>query len=136
MMKIKKAYYYLFYKFYKFGEWSPSVLPSDFTATFAIACLEILLLISLKFYYIEFFDRNDTFVFSSLQTLIPLSGVVIVNYYAFLNNKSWKTYVQKFDKWPEHKNLIGTWAVILFVAFVFGNLALAFHIMGKITGIE
>ncbi len=135
-MIIKKAYYYLFYKFYKFGEWSPSVFPSDFTATFAIACLEVLFLISLKFYYIEFFDRNDTFTFVSFQTIISLVTVFLINYFAFLNNKSWKTYVHEFDKLPESKNLIGTWIVIGLVAFVIGNLALAFHIMGKITGIE
>jgi hypothetical protein len=135
-MKIKSAYYYLFYKFYKFGEWSPSIFPSDFTATFAIACLEVMFLISIKFYYIEFFNRRSTFTFSSVQTLIPLIAVFLINYFAFLNDKSWKTYVKKFDKLPKNKDLMGTCLVILIVAFVIGNLALAFHIMGQVTGID
>lgn len=135
-MKIKDAYYYLFYKFYKFGEWSPSTLPSDFTAAFAISGLEIMLLISLKFYYIEFWDWNDTFTFGSIQTIIPLAGVILIKYFAFIKDDKWKTYVKKFDKLSETRNLIGTWIVIGVIAFVIGNLALAFHIMGKMTGIE
>ncbi len=133
---MKKAYYYLFYKFYKFGEWSPSEFPSDFTATFAIACLEVLFLISLKFYYIEFIDHKDTFIFVSFQTLIPLATVFLVNYFAFINNTNWKKYVQEFDHLPKYKNLIGSWLVICIVAFIIGNVAYAFHIMGEITGIK
>jgi hypothetical protein len=133
---MKNAYYYLFYKFYKFGEWSPSIFPSDFTATLGIACLEVLFLISLKFYYSEFFDRNGTFTFVSLQTLVPLATVFLINYFAFLNNENWKTYVEKFDKLPENKNLTGTWIVIGIVAFVLGNIILSIHIMAQITGIN
>jgi purine-cytosine permease-like protein len=133
-MKIKRAYYYLFYKFYKFGEWSPSVFPSDFTATFAIACLEVLFLMSLKFYYIEFIDRNDTFTFFSFQTLTPLLAVLLINYFAFINNSNWKKYIREFDRLPKNINLIGTWVVIGMASFVIGSLALAFYIMGQITG--
>ena len=135
-MKIKKAYYYLFYKFYKFGEWSPSVFPSDFTAAFAIACLEVLFLISLKFYYIEFIDLNDTFTFVSFQTLIPLAAVFLVNYFAFFNNTNWKKYIIEFDRLPKNKNLIGTLIILVIVAVIIGSLAFAFHIMGQITGIN
>lgn len=135
-MNIKKAYYYLFYKFYKFGEASPSTYPSDFTATFAIVCLELIFLISVKFYYSEFFDPNDDFTFVSFQTLIPFIAVILINYFAFINNENWKTYVDQFDKLPKRKNLIGTWIVVGIVVFVIGSLALACHIMGEMTGIK
>lgn len=135
-MNIKKGYYYLFYKFYKFSEASPSLFPSDFVATLIIASLEVLLLISLKFYYIEFFDPNDTFTFTSFETLVPLSIVFLVNYFAFLNNDNWKSYIDKFDKLPKKKNLIGTWIAVAIVVLSIGSLALAFHIMGQITGIN
>jgi len=135
-MNIKKAYYYLFYKFYKFGEASPSIFPSDFTAVVAIVFLQVLFLGSLKFYYIEFFDRNDTLTFASLQTLIPLAAVILINYFAFFNNENWKAYVHEFDELPKSKNLIGTWIVIGIVALSIGNVVLAVHIMGEITGIN
>lgn len=135
-MTIKKAYYYLFYKLYKFGESSPSSFPSNFTATFAIAVFEVLFLITLKFYYIEFIDQSNSFVFLSVETLVPLITVFLVNYFAFLNNDRWKEYVNEFDQWPRNRNIIGTWIVIGIIAFIIVNLAVAFHIMGEITGIH
>ncbi len=135
-MNIKKGYYYVFYKFYKFGEWSPSDFPSDFTATFAITVLEVLFLGTLKFYYIEFVDRNDPFVLISFQTIVPLVIVVLVNYFAFINNDRWKKYVTEFDQWPRNKNLIGTYVVIGILVFIIVNLIIAINIMGQVTGIH
>ena len=135
-MNIKKAYYYLFYKLYKFGEASPSSFPSDFTATFAIVVFEVLFFIALKFYYIEFIDRGNTFVFVSFQTLGPLGAVLLVNYFAFINNDRWKEYVNEFDQWPRNRNIIGTWIVIGIIAFIIVNLVVAFNTMGQITGIH
>ncbi|WDF55240.1 hypothetical protein [Mucilaginibacter sp. KACC 22063] len=133
---MKRAYYYLFYKFYKFGEWSPSIFPSDFTAAFSISCLEVLFLISLKFYYIEFIDQEDAFTFFSFQTLISLLVVFLINYFAFIHNSNWKKYIREFDKMQPNINLAGTFLVIALIAFVIGSLALAFHIMEQITGIH
>lgn len=135
MINIKRGYYYIFYKFYKFGELSPSSFPSDFTATFAIAVLEVLFLIALKFYYIEFIDLRNTFVFASFQTIFPLVLVFLINYFAFLNNDKWKVYVNEFNQWPKERNLIGTWIVAGIVIFIIVNLFVAFSIMSKITGI-
>ncbi len=135
-MNVKKAYYYLFYKLYKFGEWSPSIFQSDFTATFAIVCLEVLFLGSLKFYYFNFVDHNDTFVLISFQTIIPLTAIILINYFAFINDNTWKKYVKEFDRLPKKKNLIGTWLIIGIILFVIVNFALAVHIMGRINGIE
>jgi len=135
-MTIKKAYYYLFYKFYKFGEWSLSSFPSDWTATVAILALEIGFLISLKVYYFDFFNRNDDWDPFSLQTIIPFAGILLLNGVAFLINDKWKTYIDEFEHWPEKKNLIGTWVVVGIFFFVIVNIVVAFHLMGQITGVS
>lgn len=135
-MNFKKGYYYLFYKFYKFGEWSPSSFSSDFTAALVISVLEVFLLISLKFYYIELFNQDDEFKLVTFQTLAPLLSVILINYFAFIHDLKWKKYVTQFDKLPKNRNLLGTWITIFIVLFIIGNLAYAFHIMSVITGIN
>jgi hypothetical protein len=131
-----RAYYYLFYKLYKFGEWSPSTFPSDWTSTLAILALEIGFLISLKVYYFDFFDRNDDWNPLALQTIIPFGAILLLNCFAFLINDKWKVYVNEFDQWPKSKNLIGTWVVVGIFAFVIANIVISFHIMGQITGVH
>ena len=135
MINIKRGYYYIFYKFYKFGELSPSSFPSDFTATLAITVLEVLFLIAVKFYYIEFIDSSNTFVFASFQTILPLATVLLVNCFAFLKNDKWKVYVNEFNQLPRKRNLIGTWIVAGIVIFIIVNLIVAINIMSKVTGI-
>ncbi|MGF7079536.1 hypothetical protein ABIB50_001879 [Mucilaginibacter sp. UYCu711] len=134
-MTIKKAYYYLFYKYYKFGELSYSSFPSDFTATASIVFLEVLFLSSLRVYYFDFIDRSCDFEFGSYVTLIPLFIVFLINYMAFLANDNWKNYVHEFDQLPKRKNARGTLIVIIITLLIVINLALSFHIMGKITGV-
>lgn len=136
MNKIKKSYYYLFYKFYKFGEWSPSSFPSDWTAVFAILSIEIWFLVSLKVYYFDFFNRNDDFEILSFQTIIPFVSLILLNSLTFFHNAKWKEYVQEFDYWPRSKNIIGTWIVIGILVFVLVNVIVSFHLMGNITGIH
>lgn len=136
LMNFKKGYYYLFYKFYKFGEWSPSSFSSDFTAALAISVLEVFLLISLKFYYIEFFNQDDEFKFVTFQTLAPLLSVILINYFAFIHDYKWEKYVTQFDKLPKNRNLSGTWITIFLVILIIGNLAYAFHMMSIVTGIN
>ena len=131
-----RAYYYLFYKLYKFGEWSPSSYPSDFTATYAIVVFETMLFGVLKFYYIEFLDKSAVFTFVSASTLIPLILIFLINYFAFLRNDNWQGYVSDFEKLPKRKNIIGTWIVIAILLSIILNVVLAFNIMGQITSIH
>lgn len=131
MMIIKKAYFYLFYKFYKFGEWSPSVFPSDWTATVAMGMLEMVFIASLKFYYIEYINPKNEL--TPLQVIV--SGIVVFlgNAIAFIINDNWKHYIKEFDKLPRYKNIIGTWVVIIIVAFILVNAAISFKVMSDIA---
>ncbi len=130
-MSIKKAYFYLFYKFYKFGERSPSVFPSDWTAATSIAILEVLFIVSLKFYYIEYIDPKNEL--TPLQMILAGIVIVLINSFAFIINDSWKHYIKEFDKLPRYKNIIGTWVVLLVVVFILVNAAISFKAMSEIA---
>ena len=130
-MIIKKAYFYLFYKFYKFGEWSPSVFPSDWTATLAIGILELLFIAALKFYYIEYINPKNEL--TPLQVVVAGILVFLINTIAFLINDKWKHYIKEFDKLPRYKNIIGTWVVIIIVAFILVNVSISFKAMSEIA---
>jgi hypothetical protein len=127
-MSIKKAYYYLFYKFYKLAKVSPSIFPSDFVAILCLFWIELILLFDLKMYYRRFIDPNDDFVIVSLQTLIPVAILFLMKYFAFIQNTKWKKFVKEFDQLPVGKNDRGTLLTIGIVIFVFGNLMLAVYL--------
>ena len=130
-MSIKRKYYYLFYKLYKFGEASPSIFPSDFTATCTICILEVLILGSLSFYATPFFGRGNL-KFISFQVLTPILVIVLVNYFAFIHNTVWKKYVKEFDRLPPKKNAEGTWIVLGVIVLIIVNFAFSGHIMSQI----
>ena len=134
-MSIKKCYYYFFYKFYKFGEWSPSMFSSDFTAAFAISMLEALFLVSLMFLYIDLVDFNYPFNLS-FQTVFPLAVIGILNCYLFIFNEKWKGYIKEFDRWPKRKNKAGTLIVVAIVAIIIGLFVLSVYIMAQVSGIS
>src|ERR1700748_3363941 len=108
-MNIKEAYYYLFYKLYKFGERSLSIFPSKYTALNTIGSLFGLLLLSLKFYYADFINRNVKGDFFSFDVLIPIIAFFLVNYFAFFDDDKWKEYIIEIENWPRKKNIAGTW---------------------------
>jgi purine-cytosine permease-like protein len=130
-MTIKKAYFYFFYKIYKFLEaFEQTRWLSELKAGCILVVLEILFLISLKVYYSVFFNPNDEFIFYSLQTLLPFSAVVLINYFCFAYDDKWKAYADEFSRWSPEVNLKGTWIVILIVLFILFNLVFSFYLLG------
>lgn len=131
MMMIKKAYFYLFYKFYKFTDWAHTMFPHDMAATAAIAMLEVLFILSLKFYYIEYIDPKNEL--TPLQMILAGIVIVAINSFAFIMNDNWKHYFKEFDKLPRYKNIIGTWVVILIVVFILVSAGISFKTMSEIA---
>jgi hypothetical protein len=132
MNKIKKAYYYLFYKFYKFGLDS-GPFSRNFSAMILIVILETSLVISLNCYYIEFFDRTGTLELYSLKIILPLLFIFFLNYFTFINNDKWKNYNQEFDTWPKYKNVIGTCITLLLVALLLFSIKYSLSEMRQIS---
>ena len=133
---MKKGYYYLFYKLYKLAQRSPSKSSSFRTAGTSLALLEIWALISINNYYSDFSFPNgmgNSYLYRSVAFLL---SVIILNYWMFFRNNTWKEYVEEFDQWPARKNRVGTWVAVAIVVFILGNLFLSFYIMSVITGIK
>ena len=131
-MNLKRAYFYLFYKLYKFSEAAPSRWMSDWKAGVIVDVLLYFLQLSFLVYYKTFFNRyfelGDSRIAASIFVLI----VVIPNYFIFHHKDQWKVYVREFDKWPRKKNTIGgiiVWAIIF---IIIANLIFAFRLMSQI----
>lgn len=127
---MKRAYYYLFYKFYKMSEAAPSRWASDWKAGIAIIALEIILAFSLINYYNIFIDR-----FFELKRIYAIIGALIicaVNYFLFVHTDVWKDYVKEFDNLPKRTNFWGSFIVFGITLLVIANLIFSFYFMSQI----
>ncbi len=131
-MKIKRAYYYLFYKFYKLGELAQPPFLSDWKAGIAVIALEIWVLLSVGVYYAVVTKTVIELKISMPIIFIPLALVIILNYFAFVHTDIWKKYVKEFDRLPKHKNKLGNWIVLGVVLFIIGNLIFSFYLMSQV----
>lgn len=124
---IKKGYYYLFYQFYKFGDASPSVFPSDFSASIAISVLELFIIYSLIIYY-RLFDKKSHFGEGITLIVLSLLFIVAPNVYLFIYSDKWKDAIEEFDSWPEKKNETGRIIVWCMIILVIVNFIIACNI--------
>jgi hypothetical protein len=134
MMTIKKAYYYLFYKLYRFSESAPSRWLSDWKATFSLLVLEIWILVSFMVYY-KVFTKKDLIPDNRL-TMMGITVVVVlslIKYFVFEYQDRWKEYVVEFNKWPAKKNKTGTLVVWFIVLLIIANLTFSFYLMSQIN---
>lgn len=132
MKTMKRAYYYLFYKLYKWYEKGPSVWWSDWKAGISIIALEIWLVASLFIYYKIFFNRYAHLSDSGWELIICALLIIIPNYWVFVHTDKWKDYVQEFDQLPKRTNKIGGWIVFGVVLLIIANLVFAFYQMSLI----
>jgi hypothetical protein len=124
-VKIKRWYYYVFYKFYKLGELSPSIYSSDYVAMVCMLWFEIVFLSTLKIYYREFINPNDDFILSSPQTIITVSILILIKYILFIQGTEWKKYIKEFKHLPEDKRDKGTVIVGGIILFIITSLIVA-----------
>lgn len=129
---MKRAYYYLFYKFYKMSEAAPSRWWSEWKASLAIDVLAGLFIYSLLVYYKVFINRN-THIGGKIETIMAIGILTIMSsYFIFHHRDQWKEIVAEFDQLPKKKNRIGGWIVFSIVLFVIANLIFSFYLMSQI----
>ncbi|MFM2224930.1 MAG: hypothetical protein RJA07_1132 [Bacteroidota bacterium] len=119
---MKRAYYYLFYKLYKFSEAAPSRWMSDWKAELAIDVLELFVVFTVLDFYTICTERIVNLENTGLCALLYISIIAIPNYFIFHHNDQWKGYVHEFDKWPKNKNTMGTlivWCIIILIITTF-----------------
>ncbi|HEY2580513.1 MAG TPA: hypothetical protein VGI43_01825 [Mucilaginibacter sp.] len=103
-----KAYYYLFYKLYRF--WENISIPkfmSDWKAELSIDVIEIFLGLSGIAYYTIVSKKWIDFGNNKYIIFIYILFIALPNYFIFHHKDKWKKIVHEFDKWPERKNKIG-----------------------------
>lgn len=127
----KKAYYYLFYKYFKFAKWSPSIFPSDWVATICMVTVELWILFAFLTYW-DFLIGNSKYSFFSLRFLIPFIGILVLKWFAFEKDKGWKKYIKEFDRIPKSKNITGSVGVALFTLLALINFCISVGIAHKI----
>lgn len=136
MKRIKRGYYYLFYKFYRMSENAPSRWLSDWKAVLVIIALEIWFVLSITVYYATITRTKMELDITTPIVFIPFLSIILINYFAFVHTNVWKEYVSEFDKLPKRKNRIGGWLVFGIVMFVIFNLIYSFYLMSQIHWIQ
>jgi len=132
MSQIKKAYYYLFYKLYKWYERGPSVWWSDWKAEGLMDALWIFIGISGLVYYTIFVDRYFRVGDGKFFLICYVALVALPNYFIFHHRNQWEDIVKEFDKLPKRRNKIGGWLVFGVVLLILSNMIFAFYLMSKI----
>ncbi|MEZ5045778.1 MAG: hypothetical protein R2831_02185 [Chitinophagaceae bacterium] len=122
MERIKRAYYYFYYKIYK--AWSRNynpLLSNNFKADVSLMAIKIWLLGTID-NYLAFILNKDTkdITFFNPKIIIALILVIGSTFYFFTFSNKWKPYFDEFEKLPKRKNLIGgiiVWSIVVFVLF-------------------
>ncbi len=123
---MKSAYYYFFYKLYKFSEASPSRWLSDWKASLATDILILFVFSSIINYYKAFINPTSHIGEGSLL-LVTIIIVSVWNYFIFHHQDQWKEIVRDFDKLPKRKNRIGSWIIFSVVFVIVSNFLLSFY---------
>lgn len=104
---MKKAYFYLFYKLYKFSEAAPSRWLSDWKAELAVDVLAMFIVASTIYYFDFNLGTNG-----GIYTLFYFLLIAFPNYLIFHHNDQWKNIIHDFDKLPKVKNKVGSFIVV------------------------
>lgn len=130
-----KAYYYLFYKIYKFYEKAPARFWSDWKASISITALEIWLLFLL--FNVRSLIKNEILELKISHPIIivPFLLFLIINYYLFIYTDRWKEYMKEFDELPRPKNTLGGIIVwVLIISIIVGFFVSAYFVQRDVLG--
>jgi hypothetical protein len=133
---MSKAYYYLFYRLYRWYEKGPSVWLSEWKASFSIDVLIYSVIIFLFIYYKIFFNRYAFLSEGNVDVLLVVLPVVLANYLIFHHQDQWKKMVLEFDKMPKavHKRWgLWLWGIVF---IVIANLIFSFYLLSQIEWSE
>ncbi|MDX9705630.1 MAG: hypothetical protein RBT46_07990 [Weeksellaceae bacterium] len=140
MEKIKKAYYYFFYKIYKSieytSEWGGGKFWTDFKAGLVIIALEIWILFSIFNIYSLVRNEKIKIEISHPVIIVPLILILLLNYLSFVHTNKWKEYNEEFARLPRRKNIIGgiiVWIIIILIVAVYWTSAYLMqkYVLGK-----
>lgn len=126
-MGIKKAYYYLFYKLYRFSEAAPSRWMSDWKSSLAIDVLLLFTFSSILNYYKALINPSSHMGEGNLLFVVIII-VGILNYFIFHHADKWKEIVEEFDNLPRRTNKIGSWIILGILLLLLSNFIFSFYL--------
>lgn len=135
MKKIKKAYYYLFYKIYKSiiytSDKGGGEFWSDFKAGIALLALELWFFGTILNYYAIITNTKFSTTTIFIILLIPLVFLSILHYFAFIHTDIWKEYSKEFDKLSEKENQKGTTIIWVIAICITVNFFVSVYLLQK-----
>lgn len=130
---MKRAYYYFFYKLYRFWEnVSDPKFWSDWKATVTIIVLELLILLSIGAYYAVISRTILDLNIKMPIVYIPSIIIMTTNYFAFIHTDKWKDYVEEFDLLPQKNNKTGSWIVFIIILLIIMNWVFSIYLMSQV----
>ena len=129
---MRNAYFYLFYKLYKFSEAAPSKWLSDWKASLVIDILWYCIAFSSFFYYKIYLNRYAQLTKNNIDIFLLVIVVGVPNYFIFNHKDSWRHYNKKFDKLSKSQNRLGSLVVFTVVLLIVVNLLYSFFLLSKI----
>ena len=117
-MKLKKAYYYLFYKIYKSGVAVSDDALNEWKPLCTILLLQVFLIVEV-FTWITIFTKNRFSVAQPRLTFFSVVAILgIANYMFFLHKNSWKKYIKEFKVYDKSTPLGGILVFLLILIIV------------------
>ena len=125
MKKIKNAYYYFFYKIYKF--WEYVSVPKFWSDVKALISIDVLVLftVSSAFFYFDLSFGNKTIFIICLMLMMLISNHLI------LRENICKEYINHFDNLPKLKNKIGGIIVGSIILLILTNFIFSIYWMDQ-----
>ena len=132
-MSIKKAYHYLFYKYYRFFQSIPfNDVWLEGKAGVVIMYLQmvysLIILLQLQIHGLIDIDKHVT-----KNPLPPIIMIVFIHmipiYTSFYYNQGYKRYITEFKNYSSSKSLLWSWIAFLLVIFAMAGLVLTFYQM-------
>ncbi|MEO8117033.1 MAG: hypothetical protein ABI653_05235 [Bacteroidota bacterium] len=131
-MTFKKAFYYFYYKIYKFAISISDDAINEWKLSVTILFLEILLIGEMFIWY-SVATKKIFVVNNPVYTFFPIVAILaIINYFVFTYKERWKNYIQEFENYDKKKNLRGSIIVFFVIAIIIFNLIFAFYQMSQI----
>lgn len=127
---MKRAYYYLFYKIYRFWYNISGDAWSDFKALLSIGVLQAFTFLSLYIWWA--ISTKSILSFSKYWIVTIAVSIGFINYYIFFNKNIWMKYNKEFDTLPKQKNKLGGWLVFGLVVIIISGLIFSFYALSQI----
>jgi len=133
-MKLKEAYYYLFYKLFRFWSLNSNLFMSaEFRAQIVMIWLEVALVVSVQSYICILTHHRFRLTIWHPLMLIPFVIIITLKLYLFTFSDRWRVYNERFNKWTRRQNIIGGIIVYSVILLIIGNLFFSIELLNRLV---